>query len=159
MRVGFLVGAWASLSIFAAIVGCGGSGSSSSGTTSGAGGSTSATTSSSTNAGGSSTASSSTGGEGGFGGAAQGGNCGKCVKDNGVFAAGTACQQAYVDCSKDSVCNDFLGCFDTCLGQPMQTMECIAACEQAASVVTNLYQPFLDCICNSCNAECTVICP
>ena len=168
MRVGFLV--MASLTGMIAAVGCGGSSSSgSSSTTGGTGGSgtsTSSSTSSTTTTGasggggsGSTTTTTGSSGNGGFGGSAQGGDCGKCVVDNMVFAQGTACNQAYINCAQDPTCADFQTCVDHCLLETPQTVECWAACEQAASAVSNLYQPFVDCFCTSCKMECAAACP
>ncbi|MFO0758982.1 MAG: hypothetical protein U0359_20990 [Byssovorax sp.] len=150
-----------------AAFGCGGSGSSgSSSTTGGTGGSgttssstTNPTTTSSGSGGGSSTTTTGSSGNGGFGGSAQGGDCGMCVNDKMVFAQGTACNQAYVNCAQDQTCADFQTCIDQCLLQTPQTVECWSACEQAASAVSNLYQPFVDCFCTSCKTECAAACP
>ncbi len=171
MTLRFLLSTWVSLAIVAAAVGCGGSSSTSSGTssttggTAGAGGSSSTTGSTTAGSGGnattttSTTASTTSSGQGGFGGSAQGGDCGMCVVEKKVFAPGTVCAQAYSNCTKDATCEDFHVCVDHCLLEDPQTPACWAACEQAASAVANLYQPFVDCFCNSCKAECELACP
>lgn len=169
MSVRFLLSTWVSLAIGTAMVGCGGSGSTSSGTggtsgttTAGSGGGSSTTTTTTTGAGGNGTTTTTTTtstGEGGFGGSAQGGDCGKCVTDKKVFAPGTACEKAYIDCAQDATCADFHTCIDQCLLETPQTVECWSACEQAASAVANLYQPFVNCFCDSCKVECAAACP
>lgn len=175
MRIGFLMAIWISSAAVVGVAGCGGSSSTSSGSgagttgatsTTGAGGGsgttgTTSTTGTNTGTGGSTTTTTTTtsSGQGGFGGSAAGGDCGMCVNDKKVFAAGTACNMAYSKCSQDQTCSDFLTCADNCLLESPQTVECWSACEQAASSVSNLYQPFVDCICTSCKADCSAACP
>jgi hypothetical protein len=76
-----------------------------------------------------------------------------------VFAPGSDCAKGYQACAQDATCNDFLTCADQCLLEVPQTKECWTGCEQAATAVLALYQPFVSCICNACKADCAAACP
>lgn len=170
MRFGFMVATGLYFAIAVAL-GCGGSSSSGSGgetgsTTGGTGGSSSTTsggTTTTTTSGGSggntgSSSSSSSSSSSGLGGSAAGGDCGKCIVDNKVFAAGTACANAYNACTQDPTCNAFHVCVDQCLLEVPQTSACWDACEQGALAVANLYQPFAACFCGMCKDDCALAC-
>jgi hypothetical protein len=141
----------------AALVGCGSSSSAGSGgagggaASSGAGASSSVSASASSSSSSAVTSSSSSGMD-------PGAVCSMC--SGMVFMMDATCQSHVDTCKADPDCAGWLACTSSCLvNNPM--IQCYAACDQAASVVANLYQPIYDCICadTACKGECSFACP
>ncbi len=95
---------------------------------------------------------------GGTGGSVPGQACLDCVADKMIYAQGTACATTIANCQNDVDCAEWLTCTQNCI-QMNYVMECFAACDQAKSVVSNLYLPVYDCTCNACSGECSPACP